>query len=88
MTTCLQKLLELHELCTFQATEGDKVGPASKSEIRRWFKSGVVEVNFDPAIADEPWPPFIKSLVLFPKNQKRRCTLFYDSVTVLVQLQE
>lgn len=76
--TCFQKLLELHKVCTFQTIEGARVGPASNSEIRRWFQQKCVEVNFQAVNHDEPWPPFIKSLVLFPKNKKKRCTIFWD----------
>jgi len=28
-------------------------------------------------------PPFIKSFVLFPKNKKKRCTLFWDPITFI-----
>ncbi len=88
MMNCYQQLIKLHSVCNFQSTEGSKVGPASNSELRRWFKAGCIEVNFNVVQADEDWPAYVKSIVLFPKNQKKRCTLFYDSTTVLIQLKE
>jgi hypothetical protein len=85
---CFQKLLEFHGLCTFQSNEGAKHGPASNSEIRRWFKQSCIEVNFDIVQADEPWPPIVKSIVLFPKNKKKRTTLFFDDSFSLIQIKE
>lgn len=80
---CFQQLLKLHEVCRFQSNEGEKVGAASNSEIRRWFKQGCIEVNFEPAQADDEWPAFLKSLVLFPKNKKKRCTLYFDEAPLI-----
>ena len=85
---CFQKLLELHKLCTFQSTEGEKYGPASNSEIRRWFKASCVEINFRPVSAEEEYPEFVKSIVLFPKNKKKRCTLYYDDSLTLITIPE
>jgi hypothetical protein len=88
MTTCLQKLQELHVLCTFQTIEGARHGPASNSELRRWFQQKCVEVNFESVAFNDPWPEFVKSLVLFPKNKKKRCTLFWDPSVTLIQVSE
>ena len=83
---CFQKLLEFHKMSNFQATEGDKYGPASNSEIRRWFKAGCVEINFMIVTAEEPYPEFVKSIVFFPKNKKKRCTYFYDDSFTFIQI--
>lgn len=88
MLTCFQKLIELHSICCFQTNEGARVGPASKSELRRWFKANCVEVNFEPVAADDPWPLVLKSLVLFPNNKKKRTTLFYDDGFTLIRVLE
>lgn len=88
MTTCFQQLVSLHAVCRFQTREGDKVGPASNSELRRWFANKCVEVNFELVGEKDPWPPVIKSIVLFPKNKKQRTTLFHDDSFTLIQLPE
>lgn len=72
---CFQAILELHKLCCFQSIEGDRVGPASNSEIRRWFKQGIIEINSTIATAEGKWPSTVESLVLFPNNKRKRCTL-------------
>ena len=85
MITCLQKIIELHGLCNFQTTEGSRVGPASKSELRRWFQQKCIEINCVFPNHDDPCPPYIARLVLFPKNPKKRCTLFWDdNVTITI----
>ncbi len=85
---CLQKFLELHEFSNFQSNEGTRVGPASKSEIRRWFSQNCIEVNFNTVRAEDEWPSFIKSIVMFPKNKKKRCTLWFDDSFTLIQIDE
>jgi len=79
--------VQLSKLCVFQSTEGKKSGPASNSELKRWFQASCVEINFELAKWDDPMPPFIKSFVLFPKNKKKRCTLFWDPTT-FIQIDE
>ena len=74
--TGLQYLLSLHEVCKFQTKEGEKVGWASNSELRRWLRSGVVHVNGKPLGVDDQLPEEVVSVVLFPNNSKSRCTLF------------
>ena len=64
-------MLDLHGLCTFQSTEGEKYGPASNSEIRRWFKASCIEINFRTVVAEDEYPDIVKSIVLFPKNKKK-----------------
>jgi len=73
----LQWFLQLDERCNFQTKEGNLVGKASKSEIRRWFQNGAIQVNgvrlkFDDQVDVEN----IQSIVLFPKNNKARVTLW------------
>lgn len=77
--TCWKFLIELNKLCSFQTTEGSKVGRASNSELKRWLQAKCVEINAETVKWDDPLPSPIKSFVLFPKNQKKRCTLFWDS---------
>ena len=86
MLTCFQQLASLHQICKFQSTEGAKVGPASNSEIKRWFKMSCVEVNFVIVSFDDPWPPVLKSIVLFPKNKNKRTTLFLDNSFTLINI--
>lgn len=85
---CLQYILSFHTLCCFQTNEGEKHGPASKSEIKRWFMNNGIEINFDIVRAEDPLPEFIKSVVLFPKNKKKRTTLWYDDTFTLIQVKE
>lgn len=82
---CFQKMLEWHALCNFQSTEGARVGAASNSELRRWFKAGSVEINYELVKAEDPYPAFVKSVVLFPKNKKKRCTFYFDDSVTLIQ---
>lgn len=84
--TCLSLLAELHKVCQFQSIEGKKVGRASTSELRRWFASGCVELNYERVAWNDPLPPVIKSLVLFPNNARKRCTLFHNPDVTLVQV--
>ncbi len=86
--TCLQKLLELHKLCCFQSNEGSRAGPASNSEIRRWFQQKCIEINGQAVAFDDPWPPYIVTLIMFPKNPKKRCTLFHDDSITLITIDE
>jgi hypothetical protein len=77
MKNCLSFILSLHQLCSFQTIEGKKVGKASNSEIRRWFQARCIEINCQTDWSwDEELPPVIYSLVLFPKNKTKRCTLY------------
>lgn len=84
--TCFQHFIELNKLCNFQSTEGKKSGPTSNSELRRWFAAGCVEINFQNVGANDPYPDFVKSIVMFPKNKKKRCTLFYSDSFTLIQI--
>lgn len=82
-----QVMLQINEVCQFSSIEkkGEK---ASNSEIRRWFNNKAIELNFAQVAATDPWPPVIKSLVLFPKSAKKRTTLIYDESITLIQVPE
>ena len=45
-------------------------GPASKSELRRWFDAGNVVANAERVEWNEPMDFHIISYVLFPKGQR------------------
>jgi len=88
--TALQWLINMHKVCRFMSIENtkDKLAPATNGELRRWITQGALEVNFEKIAINDPWPPVIKSVVLFPKSQKRRCTLFFDNDITLIQVKE
>ena len=85
--TALQVMMDLNKVCHFSSNEkkGEK---ASNSELRRWLDQSSVEVNYRPIKASDPWPPVIKSIVLFPKSPKKRATLWYDDSVALIQIVE
>jgi hypothetical protein len=85
--TALQVMMDLNKVCHFSSNEkkGEK---ASNSELRRWLDQSSVEVNYQPIKANDPWPPVIKSIVLFPKSPKKRATLWYDDSVTLIQIKE
>ena len=87
METAFQALLRYNEVCQFMSVE-KKAEKASNSEIRRWFANKAIEVNFESIAANDPWPPVIKSLVMFPKSKVRRCTLVWEQDTTLIQINE
>lgn len=76
--TCFQYLLNLHEVCFFQSIEGARVGPASKSELRRWFNDKAVRINYEFVKATDVLPLHIVDVVLFPKNNRKRTTLLHE----------
>lgn len=85
--TALQWLINIHKVCCFTSIE--KPGEiALNSELRRWVKQGVLEVNFQKIGPNDPWPPLIKSVVLFPSSKRKRCTLFFEEDVKLIQLDE
>lgn len=88
MKTCLQFLIELNKVCHFQTIEGAKVGPVSNSEFRRWFQSKCVEINGVLVAHDDPLPPYIGRMVLFPKNERKRTTLFWDDNFHIITIDE
>lgn len=82
---CLQWLANMHSACCFMSVEKPAM-QATKSELRRWFASKSVEINFQSVAADDELPLAIKSAVLFPKSAKRRCTLVFDNSFTLIQI--
>lgn len=79
--------MKLNEVCHFMSIEKPSI-KASNSELRRWFTNKSVEINFQTLSAEDPIPPFIKSLVLFPKSKAKRTTLVYDDSFTLIQIEE
>lgn len=71
----LDWLKSIHSTCRFMSIETPgKV--ASNSELQRWIDQGSVLVNAERLDKKEEIDFPIISVVLFPKSQTRRCTLF------------
>lgn len=87
MKTALQQMLDLHAICRFMSVE-NKGEVASNSEVRRWLTQSAIEVNFKAINAADEWPMVLKSLVMFPKSQKRRATLYFDDSFTLIKIPE
>lgn len=66
--TGLGYILSLNEVCSFQSRE--RVGKASKSEIRRWILNGAVLVNGEKLIWDEEIDFPVNSVTLFPNGKR------------------
>ena len=61
----------------WQTKEGKKVGPASNSELRRWIANSVLHINGEVCNKwDEKIDFPVFSIVLWPKNEKQRTTLW------------
>lgn len=62
-------------LCCPQTKEGSKLGKPSNGELKRWIKNSAVLCNGEILTTESAveWP--VEQLVLFPNNQKARCTL-------------
>jgi len=50
--------------------------PASGSAVRRWISEGTIVVNGERVTADEMLDYPVFSVVVFPKSDRRRITLF------------
>lgn len=50
--------------------------PASGSAVRRWISEGTIVVNGERVTADEMLDYPVFSIVVFPKSDRRRITLF------------
>ena len=61
-----------------QTQEGERVGPPSNSEIRRWLDQGAVRINGVNPKSKERIELPVKELIFFPKNPKKRCTVFQE----------
>lgn len=75
--TCFDKMLEWHQIAPFQTKEGSKVGPASNSELRRWFKNKVVQINGKAIAATDPYPSDVWEITFFPRNKNQKCSYFW-----------
>jgi hypothetical protein len=77
----LEYMIMLNELVggfysTGQGGDG-KVVKASKSELRRWLQQSSVMIDGVKLTSEKTMITFpIKSLVLFPKSDKKRITIF------------
>ena len=76
MITAWEFMMDLHKVCHFQTKEGKKTGKASNSELKRWLRNGVVQCNGENLEWDEPMDFPINSMILFPNNQQKRCSLW------------
>lgn len=63
-------LIDLHSVCHFRTKERG-CGEASKSEIRRWFERGSVQVNGLRVKGSDQVPEIWESLVLHPASSNR-----------------
>lgn len=62
--------------CVPQSQEGEKVGPPSNGELRRWLNNGSVLINgVKPKPSDRIEYP-VTQLVYFPKNPNKRTTVW------------
>lgn len=71
--------MKVHEfLCAYPYLPSrERLGKASKSELRRWCERGSVEINLERAAANHEMPRNLYSLVLHPKSQ-HRTTLYSE----------
>jgi hypothetical protein len=76
MITAWNFLRELNTVCHFQTCEGKKSGAVSASELKRWCMNRVLHINGEVVSWDEVLDFPIISVVLFPNNQVKRCTLY------------
>lgn len=60
-------------LAQFKLWSRERMGVASKSELRRWFDAGNVQMNAERVEWDEPMDFPLISVVIFPNG--RRITL-------------
>lgn len=56
--------------------KGEKLQKLSNSEIRRLFENRCIEINGDFFEMTEEVPPIVYSVVLFPKNENKRNTIW------------
>lgn len=57
-------------LAQFRIWSRYKMGEASRSEMRQWFKDGAVVINAETVAFDEPMDFPMISVVLFPKGKR------------------
>lgn len=63
-----QFLIALHGTCKFQTRDGNKVGVASNSELKRWLQNKAIICNGEALDWNEPMDFPIVSFVLFPNK--------------------
>ena len=85
--TAFQWLASMNKVCQFMSVEKPAI-KASGSELRRWLNSGNIEVNFQKIGPEDPWPPIVKTVVMFPKSKTRRCTLIQEEDITFIQVKE
>lgn len=83
--TAFQAIQSFHSICQFSSieTKGEK---ASNSELKRWLNQGAIQVNGKPIGANDPWPYDIRSMIMFPKSPKRRCTLIWNPNVHIIEV--
>lgn len=86
--TAYQVIMGLHKACGKFTSIERAPEKASGSEIRRWFSNKAIEINGLTYAANDPWPPVLKSIVLFPNSVKRRTTLYFDDTIKFIAIQE
>lgn len=69
----LQFMVRLNTMSVFWNSEENK--PASNSVLRRWIEQGAIVFNGEKMQPHDPLDFPIFSLVMFPKSNKKRCTL-------------
>lgn len=72
--TAWDYMKDLNTACCFMSRE--RPGRATNSELKRWLNNQAVYINGKPAKFDDEIEFPIESLVLFPKNPKKRITIF------------
>lgn len=75
MLTAKKWLIELNKSCQFVSREVPNK-KASSSELQRWIEQGAILFNGERVKRDEVIDFPIISVVLFPKSERNRCTLY------------
>lgn len=62
-----------------QSQEGEKVGPPSNGEIRRWLQNGAVQINGKKPKSGDIVEFPVQELIFFPKNPNKRSTIYKEN---------
>ena len=66
-----QGYIALEYLVRFRPFSKERIGEASKMELRRWFDQGSVQINGARPKWDDPiFPSDVSSLIFFPKGNR------------------
>jgi hypothetical protein len=57
-------------LALFRLWSRERMAPASKTELRRWFDAGNVQINGERATWDEAMDFPLSSVVVFPNGKR------------------